>query len=136
MIPDLPAEAEPEFYSDARAGGLATVLLATELTSDERLARIAEAASGFLYYVPRLGITGLDLAVSAAMRDRIARIRSLSPLPVCVGIGVKTREDVRLLFEVADGVIVGSRIVDFIDANRVALDLPVRVAALVRELLP
>jgi tryptophan synthase alpha chain len=136
VIPDLPAEAEPGFYAEAREGGLATVLLATELTSDARLARIAAATSGFLYYVPRLGITGLDLSVTREMRDRIASIRALCALPVCVGIGVKTREDVRQLHEVADGVIVGTRIVDFVDRNRDAVDLPERVASFVKELMP
>jgi len=136
VIPDLPADSEPSFYAEARGAGLATVLLATELTSEARLRAIAAAASGFLYYVPRLGITGLELSVSRAMRDRIEAIRSISTLPVCVGIGVKTREDVRLLCEAADGVIVGTRIVEFIDANREARDLPKRLAAFVKEMMP
>ena len=136
VIPDLPAEADPEFYARAREEELATVLLATELTSEERLREIAGVTTGFLYYVPRIGITGLDLSVTAAVSQRIAAIRALTRQPVCVGIGVKTREDVRRLHEVADGVIVGTRIVDFIDTKRDLADLPERVASLVRELLP
>lgn len=136
VIPDLPADAEPGFYADARSAGLATVLLATELTSDERLRSIAAAATGFLYYVPRLGITGLDLAVSRAMKERIAAIRSLAGLPVCVGIGVKTRADVRELQEVADGVIVGTRIVEFVHAHRDSVELAARLAAFVKEIMP
>jgi len=134
IIPDLPVEADEEFYALARQEGVATVLLATELTSDERLRQIAASTTGFLYYVPRIGITGIDLEVTEAVRRRIASIRALTSEPVCVGIGVKTREDVRGLSEVADGVIVGTRIVDFIDANRDRPDLAARVASLVGEL--
>lgn len=135
IIPDLPAESDPQFYTAAREHGLATVLLASELTTPERLEIITRHATGFLYYVPRIGITGLDLSVTQTIRDRLAAIRKLTPLPVCVGIGVKTREDVRLLHQAADGVIVGTRIVDFVDRSRELVDLPARVAGLVKEMV-
>jgi tryptophan synthase alpha chain len=134
VIPDLPPDAEPGFYERARAEGLATVCLASELTPDARLAQIALHSTGFLYYVPRMGITGLDLSVTQAIRERLERIRAHTDCPVCVGMGVKTREDVRLLHQAADGVIVGTRIVDCIDRSRDADDLPARVAALAKEL--
>lgn len=136
IIPDLPLEADRSFYASARERGLATVLLATELTSDDRLAGIAEASTGFVYYVPKLGITGLDLEVTGAIRERIRAIKAMTDTPVCVGIGVKTRRDVELLTEAADGVIVGTRIVDFIDQHRAAPDLAARVGEMVRGLLP
>jgi tryptophan synthase alpha chain len=136
IIPDLPLEADPGFYAAATAHGIATVLLATELTRDERLAAIARASTGFVYYVPKLGITGLDLEVTGAIRERIRAIKALTPSPVCVGIGVKTRGDVDLLTEAADGVIVGTRIVEFIDQHRNDPDLAAGVRELVRGLVP
>jgi tryptophan synthase alpha chain len=135
IIPDLPLEADRAFYAAMGERGLAAVLLATELTRDERLREIAAASTGFVYYVPKLGITGLDLEVTGAIRERIRGIKRLSRVPVCVGIGVKTRRDVELLTEAADGVIVGTRIVDFIDRNRAEPDLPARVGEMVRDLM-
>ncbi len=135
IIPDLPLEADQEFYAAARARGLCTVLLATELTRDDRLAAIAAASTGFIYYVPKLGITGLDLEVTGEIRERIRAIKAMTATPVCVGIGVKTRRDVQLLTEVADGVIVGTRIVDYIDRHRGEPDLAARVGEMVRGLL-
>jgi tryptophan synthase alpha chain len=136
VIPDLPAEADPAFYTRARELGLATVLLASELTTPARLEAIARTTTGFLYYVPRIGITGLNLSVTQAIRERLVAIRKLTDQPICVGIGVKTREDVKLLEEVADGVIVGTRIVDLIHREGAEADLPTRVAGLARELIP
>jgi tryptophan synthase alpha chain len=136
VIPDLPLEAGEDFYGTARRRGLATVFLATELTRTERLRRIAAAVSGFLYYVPKLGITGLDLEVTAAIRERIKEIKGLTDQPVLVGIGVKSAEDVARLVETSDGVIVGTRIVDFIDRHRDDRELPRKVASMVADLLP
>jgi tryptophan synthase alpha chain len=136
VIPDLPFEADRAFYAAARERGLCTVLLATELTSEKRLAEIAAASTGFIYYVPKLGITGLDLEVTGAIRERIRAIKSLTATAVCVGIGVKTRRDVDLLTEAADGVIVGTRIVELIDRHRADPDVAARVAEMVRALLP
>ncbi len=136
IIPDLPLEADRAFYSAMGERGLAAVLLATELTRDDRLRAIAAASTGFVYYVPKLGITGLDLEVTGAIRERIHGIKALTSAPVCVGIGVKTRRDVELLTEAADGVIVGTRIVDFIDTHRAEPDIAARVGEMVRRLMP
>ena len=135
VIPDLPAEADPGFYTAARERGLATVLLASEFTTLERLERIARTTTGFLYYAPRTGITGLDLSVTQAIRDRLVDIRKLTSQSVCVGMGVKTRDDVRSLNQAADGVIVGTRIVDHVDRLRADPSLPARVADLVKEMV-
>jgi tryptophan synthase alpha chain len=136
IIPDLPLEAGVDFYDEVRRRGLATVLLATELTPRDRLQQIAKAVSGFLYYVPKLGITGLDLEVTTAIRERIGEIKGLTDQPVLVGIGVKSAQDVARLVQASDGVIVGTRIVDFIDQHRDDQELPRRTAAMVAELLP
>jgi tryptophan synthase alpha chain len=136
IIPDLPPEADPEFFDLAREQNLATVLLASELTPEDRLRRILVPASGFLYYVPQLGITGLELTAGEAVENRIRMIRSLSDIPICIGIGVKTRDDVLELTRYADGVIVGTRIVEFIHQNAGEPDLPRKAARMVAGLFP
>ena len=68
IVADLPPEAETPFFHGAREAGLCTVLLASELTTEERLRKIAETTTGFLYYVPQLGITGLDLKITDAVK--------------------------------------------------------------------
>jgi len=136
IIPDLPLEADPDFFDLARSKELCTVLLASELTPEDRLQRIAAAASGFLYYVPQLGITGLELTAGRALEERIKLIHSLTDTPICIGIGVKTRKDVQTLTRWADGVIVGTRIVDFIHQNAELPDLPRATARFVAGLIP
>jgi tryptophan synthase alpha chain len=136
IIADLPPEADPEFFELARQEELCTVLLASELTPLQRLHFLAEGTRGFLYYVPQLGTTGLSLRLDASLRGRLQLIKSLGPAPVCVGIGVKTREQVRELTQVADGVIVGTRIVQLIHEHREEPHLPRLVGSLVRSLLP
>jgi tryptophan synthase alpha chain len=136
IIPDLPPEADPAFFQLAREHDLCTVLLASELTAQDRLRRILDSASGFLYYVPQLGITGLELTSGETVRNRISMIRTLSDTPVCIGIGVKTREDALRLTRYADGVIVGTRIVEFIHQHTGQPDLAQATARLVEQLIP
>ena len=136
IIADLPYEADVAFFKSAAAEDLCTVLLAAELTSDDRLANIASKSTGFIYYVPQLGITGLDLCITGAVERRLGAIKDMTDKPVCVGIGVKRREDVVALYKVADGVIVGTRIVQEIDRFRSSPDIGARVADLVRSLRP
>ncbi len=136
IIADLPPEADPEFFQLARERDVCTILLASELTPEDRLKRIIATTSGFLYYVPQLGITGLELKAVEAVEQRIRLIRSLTDTPICIGIGVKTRDDARKLNRYADGVIVGTRIVDFIHHQENLPDLPQAVARFVGELIP
>ncbi|UCF97479.1 MAG: tryptophan synthase subunit alpha [Spirochaetaceae bacterium] len=136
IIADLPPEADPDFFALAGKQDLCTVLLASELTPEDRLRRILASTSGFLYYVPQTGITGLELKAGEAVESRIHLIRSLSETPICIGIGVKTRDDVQTLTRYADGVIVGTRIVEFIHQHAGEPDLPQATARFVAGLIP
>jgi tryptophan synthase alpha chain len=136
IIADLPPEADPEFLELAAERKLCTVLLASEQTPEERLHRIADAASGFIYYVPQAGITGLELTAGQAVEERVRQIRGLTDTPICIGIGVKTRDDARSLTRYADGVIVGTRIVEFIHEHGNRPDLPGATARFVADLIP
>jgi tryptophan synthase alpha chain len=136
IIADLPPEADPDFFNLAREREICTVLLASELTTEDRLKRIFATTSGFLYYVPQLGITGLELKADEALERRLGQIRSLTDIPICIGIGVKTRSDIGKLTRCADGVIVGTRIVEFIHRHANQPDLPESTARFVSELIP
>ncbi len=112
IVVDLPAEEDEELCVPALRAGLAFIRLATPTTDDARLARILQNASGFLYYVSITGITGAASAAPSAVGAAVSRLRRQTDLPIAVGFGVKTPEDARAIGAHADGVVVGTAIVD------------------------
>lgn len=113
LIADLPLEHAGEVVPIAQKYEIAPVFLVSEVTTDERLKKIAEIADGYLYVVSYLGVTGVSNAVlEEQMRGTIGRTRKYSKLPLMVGFGINTATEVRAAVNAgADGVIVGSRIV-------------------------
>jgi len=111
IIPDLPWEECGPVRGEADAAGLALVQLVTPITPAERLATLAAASRGFVYAVTMTGVTGGEV-LPAALRDYLARIRAVSPVPVCAGFGIRRPEQVARLTGLADGVIVGSALID------------------------
>ena len=95
----------------ARSAGLDLIRLATPTSDERRLPVIVEHASGFLYYVAIAGITGTRSADSAAVAAAVARLRRFTPLPVAVGFGIGTAAQAAEVGRIADGVIIGSRLV-------------------------
>ena len=133
ILPDLPAtEAEP-WIAAARPHGLATVFLASSVSSDERLAAIAEASTGFVYAVGLLGVTGVKDVAQDTSRSLVERIRTHTSTPVAVGLGVKTGAQAAEVAAYADGVIVGSAVVQAA-ADGDPSGAPGRVRDLVTEL--
>ena len=133
ILPDLPA---PEAHPWRQAAGgreLATVFLASSVSSDARLTEIADASSGFIYATGLLGVTGVKDVAQDEARSLVARLRERTATPVAVGIGVKDRASAAAVAAYADGVIVGSSIVRTMGEGEAAT-APGRVAALVREL--
>ncbi len=116
IIPDLPLEEAGEWRRLARIHSLANILLTAPTTPPERARRIARASTGFLYHVSVTGITGARSQLPPDLADSIASLREVSPVPVCVGFGVSSREQVAMLSQAAQGVIVGSAIVKRIEA--------------------
>ena len=110
IVPDLPLEEAGELRGLATAHGQALVQLVAPNTPPARIAELAHASSGFLYAVTVTGITGA--AMGADVNDYLRRVKAVSPLPVCAGFGVRTRDTVRRLGEAADGVIVGTALMD------------------------
>ena len=117
IVVDLPPEEDDELCLPARAAGLDFIRLATPTTDDRRLPRVLTNTSGFVYYVSITGITGAAAASAAAVAPEVARIKRATPLPVCVGFGIRTPEAAAEIAGVADGAVVGSAIVDRIGAG-------------------
>ena len=112
IVVDLPPEEDDELCLPANAAGLNFIRLATPTTDAKRLPKVIENTSGFVYYVSITGITGAAAAEAADVAPEVARIKAASGLPVCVGFGVRTPESAAAVAGVADGVVVGSAIVE------------------------
>lgn len=139
IIVDLPPEMDEELCLPALDNGISFIRLATPTTDDKRLPKVLENTSGFVYYVSMNGITGGAIASTQAVGEAVARIKNHTPLPVCVGFGVKTAEQARIIGRDADGVVVGTAIVkaveNTLDKNGEATkDTVDAVATLVRGL--
>ncbi|GAA4526245.1 tryptophan synthase subunit alpha [Chelativorans composti] len=139
IVVDLPPEMDEELCIPALKAGHNFIRLATPTTDDNRLPKVLENTSGFVYYVSMTGITGSALSDTAKVKDAVARIKSHTDLPVCVGFGVKTAEQARVIGASADGVVVGTAIVNAVanvlgpDGQKTA-DPAEAVATLVRGL--
>jgi tryptophan synthase alpha chain len=112
VVPDLPPEEAHEWLEAAAAARVAPVFLAAPTSTDTRLAAIAKAGRGFVYAQARLGVTGLRASLAAGIEDLVGRIRAHTDLPVCAGIGVSNAEQAAAVARFADGVIVGTALVD------------------------
>ncbi len=114
IVVDVPPEADNELCLPAMEYGLSFIRLATPTTDDVRLPAVLANTSGFVYYVSITGITGAAAPVVSDVRAQVARIKRSTPLPVVVGFGVRTPEQARVISQTADGVVVGSALVEAI----------------------
>ena len=130
IVVDLPPEEDAELCLPAQAAGLNFIRLATPTTDDKRLPAVVKNTSGCVYYVSITGITGSAEANAGSVSPDVARIREASGLPVCVGFGIKTPAAAAEMAKVADGVVVGSAIVDKIAAGESVEDVLAFVASL------
>jgi len=112
IVVDLPAEEDDELCLPALAAGLAFIRLATPTTDDRRLPTVLSNTSGFVYYVSITGITGAATPDFGKVASAVERIKRHTPLPVVVGFGVKTGAHAAAIAEGADGVVVGSALVE------------------------
>ncbi len=118
IVVDLPPEEDDELCLPAQAAGLNFIRLATPTTDAARLPKVLTNTSGFVYYVSITGITGAAEADAAAVAPEIARIKAATPLPVCVGFGIRSPATAAAIAAVADGAVVGSAIVSLIGEGR------------------
>ena len=112
IVVDLPPEEDEELCLPAIEAGISFIRLATPTSDDVRLPVLLRNSSGFVYYVSVLGVTGVKSAATGDVASAVARIKAHTPLPVMVGFGVKTGEQAAAIAAHADGVVVGSALVN------------------------
>ena len=111
---DIPPEEDDALGPNLRAHGIAPIRLATPTSNAARLPTILDGSAGFLYYVSVAGITGKQQAAQGSIEEAVARLKAATDLPVAVGFGIRTPEQAAAIARVADGVVVGSAIVELV----------------------
>jgi tryptophan synthase alpha chain len=140
ILTDLPAGGDPGIERALQASPLDLIRLVAPTTRAERLAEAVREAEGFIYLVARLGVTGASRSLADDLEESVARVRRATSLPVAVGFGISTPAQAARVAHLADGVVVGSALVDalgqhgvegarvFLDSLRAGLDTPAGVA--------
>jgi tryptophan synthase alpha chain len=116
IVVDYPPEECREFTALAKKNGIDTVFLLAPTSSDRRIEEVARAGSGYLYYVSLRGVTGAGHIDLAEIGSRIPKIRAATPLPIGVGFGIRDAQSARQIAATADAVVIGSRIIQEIEA--------------------
>jgi tryptophan synthase alpha chain len=129
LITDLPVEESEEYLRQAHKNDLATIFLAAPTSTDQRLKQIAQVSTGFIYAIARTGVTGARQQMPEDASGLVKRIRRFTKLPVAVGFGISTPEQLASVGKFAEGAVVGSAIVQLIEQN------PGREAATVAEFI-
>lgn len=135
IVPDLLVEEGAELRTICRQNDFSLIHLVTPTTPRDRMLRIAESSTGFIYFVSVTGITGERAKLPADLLDQVAWLRERTPIPICIGFGISRREHVELLAPVADGLIVGSAIVRRFAENSDGEQALQQVDLLARELV-
>jgi tryptophan synthase alpha chain len=139
IVVDLPPEEEGDLCLPALDAGLNLIYLTAPTTTDARLPKVVEKASGFLYFVSITGITGTKAAVTQDVAGHVGRIRKATDLPIAVGFGIRTPAQAAEIAAVSDAAVVGSALVDLVkqgigEDGTPSPEIPSRVLGLVREL--
>jgi tryptophan synthase alpha chain len=124
LLTNLPPEEASPLSAALAAAGIRLVLLLAPTTTDARARRIAAAASGFLYYVSLKGITGALNLAAGAVAERIGELRAVTDLPILVGFGIRDADSARAVSRAADGVVIGTAVVERMVANQRAGKAP------------
>jgi len=117
LVTDLPVEESDEYLRVMRRQNLATVFLAAPTSTDQRLKRIAETSTGFIYAISRTGITGARKDLTDDAQQLVKRLRKFTDLPIAVGFGISSAEHFKAVGKFADAAVVGSAIVQTIEQN-------------------
>jgi tryptophan synthase alpha chain len=115
IVPDLPLDESSDLSAALDEHQLALVQMVTPVTEPQRLGQLCAASHGFVYAVTMTGTTGRNVAVPTGVLDYLDRVRAASPLPVCAGFGIRSREQVERLSSHVDGVVVGSALVEVLE---------------------
>ncbi|MNE66554.1 Tryptophan synthase alpha chain [compost metagenome] len=112
IVVDLPPEHNVDLCDPAQAAGLDFIRLTTPTTDDKRLPKVLNGSSGFVYYVSVAGVTGAGAATLEHVEQAVARLRRHTDLPISIGFGIRTPEHAATIARLADGVVVGSALID------------------------
>lgn len=134
LVVDLPPEEAGPLRAALKGTDIQIIFLVAPTTRPDRVQKIAQETGGFLYLVTKAGTTGEGGLDYEAIRKHAAAVKAVSPLPVCLGFGIRNGDDAARLAPMADGVIVGSTLVNVIGSNLSAPDLPERLAEKIRDL--
>ncbi|MGH0035561.1 MAG: tryptophan synthase subunit alpha [Myxococcota bacterium] len=134
IVVDLPPEEGSDLFGACRAAGVDPILLAAPTTTEDRLGMLCAETRGFLYYVSITGVTGARSELAQGIEERVREAQALADVPVCVGFGVSTPEHAQRIGRYADGIAVGSAIVNRIEAAESPEEAVEAVAAFVAEL--
>jgi len=134
LVLDLPPEESDNYEALMKQNGLCHVYLVAPTTPEDRMAFIVKRGSGFIYYVSREGVTGMQSKVASNLAEQVSKIRAHTKLPIAVGFGISTPEQARLVASEADAVVVGSAVVNQIAGHGKSKDLVKRVSAFVKLL--
>ena len=117
IIPDLPPTELPLLDASAREHGIDTIYFVAPNSSPERIQKVAQSSSGFIYMVSITGVTGVRNTFSAGLDQVVATVRKVTNLPLCIGFGISGPEQAREAAALADGVIIGSRIIQIMEKD-------------------
>lgn len=135
LVLDLPPEESDDYESLMRKAELSVIYLVAPTTPDDRIEKIVKRGTGFIYYISREGVTGMQQSVAANIAGRTAKIHAHTDLPVAVGFGISNPEQARLVAENAEAIVVGSAIVNQIAEHGKSPDLVPKVTAFVESLI-
>ena len=135
LVLDLPPEESDGYEALMRKAGLCNIYLVAPTTPEERIELIVKRGAGFIYYVSREGVTGMQTKVADTITQMTAKIRAHTSLPIAVGFGISTPEQAKTVAASAEAVVVGSAIVDQVARHGKSPDLIKRVSEFVKPLL-
>ena len=116
LVVDYPPDESHDFAQKAQASGLNIIYLVAPTTTDARIKATAAAASGFIYYVSLKGVTGAATLDVQDVSDKVAHLRQFTDLPINVGFGISDATSARAVAQVADGVVIGSKIIQLVES--------------------
>jgi tryptophan synthase alpha chain len=134
LVLDLPPEESDNYEALMKKAGLCHIYLVAPTTPEDRMEFIVKRGSGFIYYVSREGVTGMQKQVAANLAQQVARIRAQTKLPIAVGFGISTPEQAKAVASAADAVVVGSAVVNQIAQHGKSKDLVRSVSVFVESL--
>jgi tryptophan synthase alpha chain len=134
LVLDLPPEESDNYETLMREAGLCNIYLVAPTTPEDRIELIVKRATGFIYYVSREGVTGMQAKISDTIGEMTRQIRAHTPLPIAVGFGISNPEQARAVAQFAEAIVVGSAVVNQIATHGQSPDLVARVSDFVKSL--